>query len=247
MKLLHMNKLQKIGVVFKIVIVSIKGALRVIFKRQRAYADLVIHTWAREVLHIMRVRYEIFNSNAFEFLPGRPYIIVSNHASHFDIPLIYEAFPEASIRMIAKKELFYLPIFGWGMKAGGCITIDRKNKRQALKDLAAAREAMLSGIRVWIAPEGTRSLTGELGAFKKGGFKIAADTEAVIVPVTIVGSNRILPAKTLDLSFNEKVEIYIGKPIDAANYPRKDLTKLMDDTFKEIENNLKVYIPAAKE
>lgn len=240
---MHIDRLRIWLRIFSIVMASIKGALFVIIgsgfsKNRRLYADLVMHTWAREVLRLARVQYSIFNPSAVEFSSDRPYIIMSNHASHFDIPLIFAAFPGVSVRMIAKKELFYIPIFGWGMKIGGCIAIDRKNKRQAIKDLVVAKEEMLSGVRVWIAPEGTRSITGQLGPFKSGGFKIALDIGAIIVPVTIVGSNKILPAKTLDLSLDEQVEIYIGEPIDTANYTNKDLVKLMNKVVDELSKNL---------
>ena len=239
---MRINVLQKIVVMSKIVAVSIKEPLYVIFgsiffRNTWTYrdSDRAIHPWARKILHIMRVKYVVFNPYNFEFAFKRPYIIISNHLSHFDIPLIYATFPKESIRMIAKKELFYIPIFGWAMKMAGCITIDRKNARQALKDLAVARKMMLEGVRVWIAPEGTRSRTGELGPFKKGGFKIALDTGAIIVPVTIIGSNKILPPKTFDLSRDEKVEIHIGKPIDTAQYQLKDIKKLIADTENEIK------------
>jgi len=238
---MRINILQKIVVLIKIAAASIKGALHVVFgsiffKNTWAYSDSdrAIHPWARKVLDIMRVRYKVFNPYNLEFDSKRPYIIISNHLSHFDIPLIYATFPKESIRMIAKKELFYIPIFGWGMKMAGCITVDRKNARQALKDLAVAKKMMIGGIRVWIAPEGTRSRTGELGPFKKGGFKIALDTEAIIIPVTIIGSNKILPTKTFDLSFDEEVKIHIGKPIDTMQYQLKDMKKLIADTESEI-------------
>lgn len=233
----------------KIVWITIKESSLVtlgfiFFRKKWNYrdSDRCIHAWAKKILQILRVKYQVFNPDGFEFALKRPYIIMSNHASHLDIPLIYAAFPRDTIRMIAKKELFRIPIFGWGMKAAGCVTIDRKNIRQAMKDLTVAKKLMLNGVRIWIAPEGTRSLTGKLGIFKKGGFKIALDTEAIIVPVAIIGSNNILPAKTLNFSMEEKVEIHIGKPIDTTDYEPKDLKKLMIDVATAIS----FYLPAEK-
>ena len=97
---------------------------------------------------------------------------------------------------------------------------------------------MLNRVRLWVAPEGTRSRTGKIGVFKRGGFKIARDTKAIIVPVTIIGSDKVLPAGTFDFSVNEKVTVYIGRPIDTNDYQVDDLRKLMADTKKEIEANL---------
>lgn len=203
-------------------------------RNKRLFAVRLIHSWARTMLRVLKVKYKIFNPYAFEFRPSRPYVIMSNHASHFDIPLIYATFPGETIGMIAKKELFKIPLFGRCMRLGGGVSIDRENRYRALKDLQAAEKMMLDGVRFWIAPEGTRSRTSKMGKFKKGGFKIAQDVKAIIVPVTIIGSGRVLPAKTFDVSVGEKVEIHIGKPIDTANYKRQDLRKLMADTEDEI-------------
>jgi len=239
---MQVNVLQKWWLIFRIAAISAGSGLRMIcfppfFKNKQKYSDDVIRDWAQRLLSLMRIKCRVFNPENFEFSANRPYIIMSNHISHFDIPLIYAAFPRASIRMIAKKELFYIPIFGWGMKIAGCLSIDRKNKRQAIKDLELAKKAMLEGIQVWISPEGTRSTTGELSVFKKGGFKIAIEVEAIIVPVTINGSNKILPAKTFKLSTDEEVMIYIGKPIDVLEYAQ-NLSKLINDVQNEIRQNL---------
>ncbi len=207
-------------------------------KNKRAYASRIVHSWARSILRILEVDYKVFNHHAVEFNLDRPYIIMSNHSSHFDIPLLYVTFPRDIIAMIAKKELFRIPFFGWGMKISGCVSIDREDKYQAIKDLKVAEKNMLEGVRIWVAPEGTRTLTGKMGKFKKGGFKIALNVKAIIVPLTIIGSGKILPPKTFDFSVGEKVKIYIGKPIDTLHYQLKDLPKLMADVADAIAVNL---------
>lgn len=229
--------------IIKISLITFEYSVRVVsaaffLKGDRIHAYRIVLEWARKILQLLKVKYKVFGLQGFEFYPTRTYIVMSNHASHFDIPLIYATFPNESIGMIAKKELFRYPVFGRGMRIAGCISIDRENKHQAMKDLTAAKQSMLNGVRFWIAPEGTRSRTGKMGPFKKGGFKIAMDTKAIILPVTIVGGNKILPAKTYDFSINEEVQIHIGKPIDTVNYQFQDLPKLMIDTEKEIKANL---------
>jgi 1-acyl-sn-glycerol-3-phosphate acyltransferase len=143
---------------------------------------------------------------------------MSNHESLYDIPLLFVALP-GSMRMLTKKELFRVPIWGRGLAAGEFVSIDRSDHEQALKDLEAAREKMASGISLWIAPEGTRSRDGTLGEFKKGGIMLAIRTGATIVPVGIRGSRDILPPKTL---FNVRLgcmpEVHVGNPIDARDY-----------------------------
>lgn len=234
---------QKIVLTIRIAGISLIDAIKVVSasflrKDRVSYIHGVIHGWARSVLSILQVDYKIIDQYDFAFIEHRPYIIMSNHCSHIDIPLIYETFAKDKIGMISKKEIFNIPIFGRGMRLGGCLSIDRKNMRQAMRDLVIAKDSMLSGMRLWIAPEGTRSPSGVLGPFKKGGFKIACEVNAIIVPVTIVGSNRVLPAKTLDYSLGKLVEVYIGKPIDTMNYDVNDLELLMADTAKEISRRL---------
>lgn len=207
-------------------------------KDKRAYASRIVHSWAQSILRILQVEYKVINPYDFTFNLDRPYIIMSNHSSHFDIPLLYATFPNDIIAMIAKKELFRIPFFGRGMKISGCVSIDREDKYQAIKDLKTAEKNMIEGVRIWIAPEGTRSRTGVMGNFKKGGFKIALNAKAIIVPLTIIGSGKILPPDTLDFSVGEKVEIYIGKPIDTAHYQLKDLPKLMADVASAIASKL---------
>ncbi len=203
-------------------------------QNKRVYASRIVHSWAANVLRILKVEYKIFNPYAVTFNANRPYIIMSNHLSHFDIPLLYVTFPKDIIAMIAKKELFRIPIWGWGMKISGCVSIDREDKYQAVKDLRAAEKNMLEGVRIWVAPEGTRSRTGKMGNFKRGGFKIALNVKAIIVPLTIIGSNKILPPDTLDFSTGEQVEMHIGKPIDTADYELNTLSQLMTNVASEI-------------
>ena len=234
---------RKIFITMRIAVVSCVDAVRVIgvkFLRRNnvAYIHEIIHDWARLVLSILQVDYKIIDHHGFIFLEHRSYIIMSNHCSHVDIPLIYATFAKDKLGMISKKEIFRIPIFGYSMKLGGCLSIDRKNKRQAARDLLVAKDRMLAGMRLWIAPEGTRSSSDVLGTFKKGGFKIAREVNAMIVPVTIVGSHRVLPAKTLDYSLGELVEIHIGRPIDTMNYSANDLEMLMADTAKAISSRL---------
>ena len=234
---------RKILVMFRLAVVNIVESSKIIIgsffsKNKRACYDRIMHSWARNILNVVRVKYKNLNPDAFEFEKKRSYVIMSNHTSHFDIPLIFTAFPNDSVAMLAKKELFKIPIFGRAIRLAGCVSIDRKNKRQAIKDLKVAKEAMLGGIRLWVAPEGTRSPTGEMGKFKKGGFKVAMATNAVIVPVTISGSNKILPTKTLDFSLDVEVDVYVGKPIDTSQYSSKDINKLMEDTMAAIKLNL---------
>ncbi len=129
--------------------------------------------------------------------------------------------------MLTKKELFRVPIWGRGLTAGEFISIDRHNRRQAFRDLEEARKKMESGIILWVAPEGTRSRDGSLGAFKKGGFMLALQTGATIVPVGIRGAHDVLPARSLALRLGQEAEVHVGEPIDASVYSIEQRDHLM--------------------
>ena len=139
-----------------------------------------------------------------------------------------------SIRMLAKSELYRIPVLGLTMRLAEFPAINRHKRNQALADLARARQMMESGIVLWAAPEGTRSRTGELLPFKKGCFHLALDTEAVIVPVAIRGIHKVLPARSWRFNLGQQVSVHIGEPIDAATYTREDLPELMAETRQRI-------------
>jgi len=123
----------------------------------------------------------------------KTYLVMSNHQSHYDVAVIYYVLG-AKMRMVAKRELFNVPVFGSAMKAAGFISVDRGNNASAIASLDDARKALESGTPIWIAPEGTRSPTGELMPFKKGGFVIAVETGTPVLPVSIAGTREVLPA-----------------------------------------------------
>jgi 1-acyl-sn-glycerol-3-phosphate acyltransferase len=158
-----------------------------------------------------------------------PVIVMCNHSSAYDIPVSFLAL-DVDLRMLAKKELFSIPILSSALKAGDFISIDRSNIDQAKRDLKLAEDKLKSGIVVWIAPEGTRSIDGKLRPFKKGGFHLAIDTRALIVPVVIRGIHQILPTRTYNLVLNGEVEVVIGEPIDASKFSKNDCSKLRDLT-----------------
>lgn len=197
-------------------------------KYDREHANNVLRWWSTILLKAVNASWEVKNPHNITITPGRPHIIMSNHRSHYDIPLIFVSLP-GSIRMLTKKELFKIPLWGSGMKAAEFISIDRHDHEQALKDLDEARKMMESGIVLWVAPEGTRSRTGKLGEFKKGGIMLALQMGAVIIPVGIQGSQKILKPDSFEFNLNQKVLVNIGETIDASDYSMDERDRLMND------------------
>lgn len=202
----------------------------------RAWVDKTLHTWDRRILNLVRVKCNVINPYNVEPQAGQPTIIMCNHSSLYDIPLSMRAFPNHSIRMLAKKELSKIPIVGTGMTAAEFPFIDRKNRRQAMKDLEAMKQLLASGIVMWIAPEGTRSKDGNLAPFKKGAFITAIQANAIIIPIGIRGAYDILPARTFQFNIDQTAEVHIGKPIDASKFTLENKEILIDEVFQSIKH-----------
>lgn len=202
-------------------------------KCSREVANKKIGIWANKLLKIVKVKYKVHNPHNVVLSPNQPYVIMSNHQSHYDIPLIFATFPSNTIRMMAKKELFKVPVWGHAMKQCEFFILDRNNAKSAQNSLKLAQSKMQDGVIPWIAPEGTRSLNGNIQQFKKGGFLLALETKATIVPIFIKGSEKILPAKKLQFGLNQQVDIYINKPIDMTNVNVKDLRQVMQNMQQE--------------
>jgi 1-acyl-sn-glycerol-3-phosphate acyltransferase len=200
----------------------------------RAWVDKTIQNWSNRILGFVGVKCKVVNPEDIKPQPGQATIIMCNHSSLYDIPLSFKAFPNQSIRMLAKKELSKIPIFGKGMAAAEFPFIDRKNKAQAVKDLEQVRKLLKNGIVMWIAPEGTRSKDGKLASFKKGPFVTAIKAKATIIPFAIRGAYNILPARTTQFNINQTAEIHIGKPINASQYTYENRNELMNTVHQAI-------------
>ena len=204
-------------------------------KTTRAWVDARMQLWAKQTLSLWGITCTVHNPKKVKPKRGQPTIIMCNHSSLFDIPLCYYAFPKTSLRMLAKKEMSKYPVMGRGMYASEFPFVDRKNRRQAIKDLTYIHELLESGIVMWIAPEGTRAMDGRVGPFKKGGFITAIHTNATIIPIGVRGAFDIIPAKTYDFYLNRTAEVHIGEPIDASQFTLDNKEELIEITRNSIK------------
>ncbi|HNW81843.1 MAG TPA: lysophospholipid acyltransferase family protein [bacterium] len=118
------------------------------------------------------------------------YLVVSNHQSVFDIPVIGAALP-LNMRIIAKKELSRFPFFGQMLLLYDFVFVDRKNPRKAVRDLKKAAD-LLKHYSFLVFPEGTRSIDGSVGSFKTGGISLAFESGVKILPVAITGVDKVM-------------------------------------------------------
>jgi 1-acyl-sn-glycerol-3-phosphate acyltransferase len=160
------------------------------------------------------------------------YVIISNHQSIYDIFLVY-GWLGIDIKWVMKKELAKLPGIGFGSKKVGHIFLDRSNSRVALESLNDAKRKLVNGTSVVIFPEGTRSETGAMGAFKKGAFKLALDLRLPLLPITITGTKDILPTGTLDL-MPGNVTMIIHQPIDISRFNEDSIKDLIEEAKRTI-------------
>lgn len=151
------------------------------------------------------------------------YVFMSNHRSHLDVLAVMQALEEFELRWVAKKELTNVPLFGWALRHAGHIIVDRSNTTQAVASLRAAKAQIARGVSVIIFPEGTRAGGGDpLGPFKKGGFMLASEMETPIVPITVHGTQSLLPRDTWQI-FGGVVHVEIGCPIPTRGRTRDEL------------------------
>jgi 1-acyl-sn-glycerol-3-phosphate acyltransferase len=132
-----------------------------------------------------------------------------------------------SFRFIAKKQLAAIPLFGWAMRAGRFIFIDRQNSVSARLSIAEAARRIRAGQSVVLFPEGTRSRDGRLGPFKKGGFHLAVDSGADIVPLAIRGTRELMPRGSLLIRAGA-VSLDIDEPIPTAGLSPEAVDALLD-------------------
>jgi len=194
--------------------------------------DTRLRGWAKKLLDQAEVTRKVVHPERAS--TNEVFVVMSNHRSLYDIPLIFESFPR-TLRMVAKTELFRVPIWGRAMREAGFIELDRNNRRRAKQGIEAARARLEQGINVWIAPEGTRSRSGELGPFKGGGFRLALNTGLRILPVGIRGTQKILRADGVAVNRGASVELEFGEPVDPARFGEAARTELMTTVRASIE------------
>jgi 1-acyl-sn-glycerol-3-phosphate acyltransferase len=181
------------------------------------------HLWGRVVLAAAGVRVAREDRAP---LPGGPAIFMFNHASNFDIFAIACNLPPRA-RFIAKKQLGYIPIFGWALHLCGMVMIDRDNHKKAMQQIQQAAAKIRSGRPVLMAPEGTRSRSGELQPFKKGGFVMAIAAGVPVVPVAIHGAFAIQSPRSLRINPGT-VRVVFMEPVSTAGLTLDDRTALLE-------------------
>jgi len=212
------------------------GCLVAPFDRNGHAIVWVGRQWVRWILSTCGIRVEV---DGLENIPrDRPCVYMSNHQSVFDIAAIISTLPVAW-RFVAKRELTWIPFFGWALALGHQVIVDRKDRESSVKSLARAAERVRAGANVIIFPEGTRSPDASLREFKSGGFHLALQAGVPIVPIAVSGTWRISPKRSPRIH-SGRVLVRYGEPIPTQGLGPDDRSLLKSRVRDAI---LKCYDP----
>lgn len=192
----------------------------------------IIGLWARFNIWTLRwicgVSYRV---QGIDNLPDAPSIVIANHQSTWETLCFQLIFPAQSY--ILKKELFWIPFFGWGLAANRNIAIDRSQKRKALNLLIEhSKERLDEGRWLMIFPEGTRMPPGELGEFQVGGAMMASKTGAAVVPVAH-NAGYCWPKNGI-MKYPGVIDVIIGEPIDTEGMKPREINKIAEERVKAL-------------
>jgi 1-acyl-sn-glycerol-3-phosphate acyltransferase len=152
-------------------------------------------------------------------------VVMANHVSHLDAPLLFQVLG-IDFKAVAKKEVFAFPFFGAVLRMAGFVPVDRADREQARRAMDRTAESLRNGSCFLIFPEGTRSRTGELGAFKKGAFVAAMEAGSRIFPLAIRGTRELMPKGRLVIRPGT-VRVTVLDPVPAGGYSYDDRERLI--------------------
>ncbi len=155
--------------------------------------------------------------------PSRTYVFMSNHVSNIDPPLLLPLIPRRT-SVMAKIELFRYPLLGKTMRLGSLVPVDRKNREAGIAAVRAAADVIRRGINMTIFVEGGRSFDGKLMPFKKGPFYLAVECGVPVVPITIVGTHKLMPKGRLAITPGE-VTVIFHEAVEPSTFGDRDQLK----------------------
>jgi 1-acyl-sn-glycerol-3-phosphate acyltransferase len=192
------------------------------FDRSGRWQHALARLWSKLILWTCGSPFTVHGLEHLDL--SHPAIYAANHSSALDIPVLYAGLP-FQFRIMAKQELFKLPILGGHLRRSGQISIDRTDARASLRSLSAAAQTIRAGMPLVVFPEGGRSTDGHLQPFLGGTFYAAIKAQAPIVPMAIVGAFDALPMNTFTIH-PTRFELHIGEPISTEGMVSRDMEAL---------------------
>ncbi len=217
--------------------IAIAGPLGLFFAIVLRWSDglwFLGHTGVGLALALTGIRYRV---KGRENIPDQAAVFCSNHESNVDPPVLFQAL-HRRLHVLYKAELHKFPVMGAVFDAGGFVPVDRRNLDQAMESLEQGARSLRSGNPFLIFPEGTRSRTGHLLPFKKGGFIMAIKAQAPIVPVAVQGGRASMRKGSYWVR-PVMVDVVIGRPIPTAGLTLNDRDALIERVREEVASLLR--------
>ena len=167
------------------------------------------------------------------FPKNKNFVIMANHSSFLDVFAIPCAF-KGKVSAVAASKNFKIPIYSMMLKRMKVVSINRIDKEQAIRGITQAEKVLASGYHIVILPEGTRTLNGKLLDFKKGGFHLAKNTQANILPIVTKGLFEIKPKNRFTIKPGP-IEINILNPVKVKD---KTVNQLLEETQRIFSNHI---------
>jgi len=190
--------------------------------------------WGRGLLRMVPAKLHIQGMHHMD--RHQPYILVANHLSLIDIPILYGWLP-LDLKWVMKKELRRVPFIGPGCALMGHIFLDRSNSEAAVRELQSLKTNLQPGTSILFFPEGTRSRDGKLQRFKLGAFHMAKDLDMPVLPITIRHAYEILPPDNMDLRPG-RAEMVIHPPIKLEQVQALSAEELRDEARRIVCSGL---------
>jgi 1-acyl-sn-glycerol-3-phosphate acyltransferase len=162
----------------------------------------------------------------------RPYVVVSNHQSLADIPIVANLPWE--MKWVAKAELFRLPFAGWMLRLAGDIPVDRSDRRSGARMLLMASRYLHQKCSVMFFVEGTRSPDGKVGRFNDGAFHLAIKEKVPVLPLAVEGSRACIPKRSLLFGKDADMFLRVLPPIETSGMTLEDTSRLRDSARSQI-------------
>lgn len=182
----------------------------------------VAQAWARMLLRLCWTRTRVIGAE--NLVLDRPCVIVCNHLSYMDVPVLFARLP-LQFRILAKKGLFSIPFLGGHLKRSQHLPVEQDNPRALVRSLLKAADSVKEGLPVFVFPEAGRSFDGEMKEFVTGAFFLAVQARVPILPLVLVGTYELLEPGTAHLR-PHPVDLVVCPPVSTEGKTRKDIDAL---------------------
>jgi len=195
----------------------IMAAIRLLDRDPALYRAGLALRWLGRAMTYVNPFWDIEMKGPYPDDPRTPYVVVSNHFSQADPPIIARVPWE--MKWVAKKALFSLPVAGWLLRMSGDIAVDRTDKRSRARVLERASFYLRHACSVMFFPEGTRSRDGRVRRFSDGSFRLAIKEGVPVLPIAVDGTHEALPKHSLWFNPDvERIRVKVLDPVDTSAY-----------------------------